>query len=122
MVNVYDKYVQKLVSEGVVTPEYVKELEARQLVILEQGLKNAKKEVFDLKSWQFNMPLDIEKTKKGQGVDLDRLTRVGELITQIPKDFNAHKQIQKIYQLRQKSIQERQGIDYATAEALGNNL
>jgi hypothetical protein len=33
-------------------------------------LKNAKKEVFDMKIWKLNMPIELEKTKKGQGVDL----------------------------------------------------
>jgi len=52
------------------------------------------------------------------GVDLSYLKDIGLSITNLPKESKFHPQIAKIFQARNKSITEGQGIDWGTAEAL----
>ena len=52
------------------------------------------------------------------GVDLDVLKEVGRKITSFPKSFTPHKTIARIMAARRKMIDDGQGIDWATAEAL----
>jgi 2-oxoglutarate dehydrogenase E1 component len=40
---------------------------------------------------------------------------VGVALTHIPKDFNIHPQIKKIYEARKQSIETGEGIDFGTA-------
>lgn len=55
---------------------------------------------------------------KRTGLSKESLQEVGREITSIPKDFNIHPQIKKIYDARRQSIETGEGIDYGTAEAL----
>jgi 2-oxoglutarate dehydrogenase E1 component len=52
------------------------------------------------------------------GVDLELLREVGRKITSFPKSFTPHKTIARIMAARRKMIEDGQGIDWATAEAL----
>ena len=52
------------------------------------------------------------------GVDLDRLTEIGKLITVLPPQGNFHPQIVKIFKARQEAMNSGTGIDWGTAEAL----
>jgi 2-oxoglutarate dehydrogenase E1 component len=52
------------------------------------------------------------------GIDLDMLKEVGRKITSFPKSFSPHKTIARIMATRRKMIEEGNGIDWATAEAL----
>lgn len=53
------------------------------------------------------------------GVEIGKLTEIGHKITRLPEEGGKfHPQIVKIFQARQKSIEEKKGIDWGTAEAL----
>lgn len=52
------------------------------------------------------------------GVHIDRLREVGLKTTEMPPGFKLHKQLERIIGARRKTIEEGQGIDWATAEAL----
>ena len=52
------------------------------------------------------------------GVDLDLLTHIGTAAASYPQGFNVHSNLAKILKLRERSIQEREGIDWATAESM----
>lgn len=52
------------------------------------------------------------------GVSLETLQSVGSVVTNYPKDFNVHKNLQKIIKQRAQYIEEGKNIDWSTAEAL----
>lgn len=53
------------------------------------------------------------------GVDEKTFNRIGKDITHLPSDGGKfHSQIVKIFNAREKSIEEGKGIDWGTAEAL----
>lgn len=53
------------------------------------------------------------------GVPLDVLDKIGSVLAKVPEDFNIHRRLNNmILKAKQKTIDERKGIDWATAEAL----
>ena len=52
------------------------------------------------------------------GINIERLKALGNAINTLPKNFNPHSTINKIYQSRLESIKTGEGVDWATAEAL----
>jgi len=63
--------------------------------------------------------VDAVSPHKGKsGVDRDILTKTGTSISTISDDFNVHRRIKTIYKKRLQTIQEGEGIDWGTAEAL----
>ncbi len=62
---------------------------------------------------------EIGQDKRGvTGVDKKELIAVGKKITEIPKDFNIHKTLVKIFENKKKMFTENQPIDWSTAETL----
>jgi len=51
-------------------------------------------------------------------VKKDKIEKIGELIHRMPKSFNAHPKIRKLFEKRLKSIKDGNEIDWATAESL----
>ena len=62
---------------------------------------------------------DYEDPRRGDtGVDIERLRKIGLKLTKVPKHFKLHRTLQRILDARRKTIEEGQGIDWSTAEAL----
>uniref|UniRef100_A0A803NDP7 2-oxoglutarate dehydrogenase, mitochondrial n=1 Tax=Chenopodium quinoa TaxID=63459 RepID=A0A803NDP7_CHEQI len=59
---------------------------------------------------------DIEEIQKR--VKADILRSVGNAISTLPKNLNAHKVVKKIYEQRLQMVETGQGVDWAFAEAL----
>lgn len=51
-------------------------------------------------------------------MDIEHLRAIGLKISHLPTDKKFHPQVVKIFQQREKSIADGQGIDWGTAEAL----
>ena len=52
------------------------------------------------------------------GVSMDVLEKVGSVLATVPEDFNIHRRLNNmILKAKQKTIDEKKGIDWATAEA-----
>jgi 2-oxoglutarate dehydrogenase E1 component len=61
----------------------------------------------------------VDDARRGQtGVDLAKLKALGEKLSSIPADFNAHKTIQRFMDGRRQMIETGQDLDWAMAEAL----
>jgi 2-oxoglutarate dehydrogenase E1 component len=65
----------------------------------------------------FLSPLQQSRIRQ-TGVDIDLLRDIGIKSCTFPKSLTIHKQLAKIFQARQKTIEQGIGIDWATAEAL----
>uniref|UniRef100_A0A803N5S3 Transketolase-like pyrimidine-binding domain-containing protein n=1 Tax=Chenopodium quinoa TaxID=63459 RepID=A0A803N5S3_CHEQI len=61
-----------------------------------------------------DQPAQIQDT----GVKADILRSVGNAISTLPKNLNAHKVVKKIYEQRLQMVETGQGVDWAFAEAL----
>jgi len=115
-------YGKKLFREGLITSD---ELESRKKEfkdLLSQEFSNAKsykdKMTWFDGVWSRFKP-EIGKDKRGiTGVEKKELISVGKKITDLPKDFNIHKTLTKIFENKRKMFTEGQPIDWATAESL----
>ena len=62
---------------------------------------------------------EIGKDERGiTGVEKKRLVDVGKKITELPKNFNIHKTLIKIFENKRKMFTEDKPIDWSTAESL----
>ena len=61
----------------------------------------------------------LGKDKKGiSGVDSKKLVRIGKKISTIPQNFNIHKTLKRIFELRFETFEKTKKIDWSTAESL----
>ena len=118
-------YAEKLISEGVLTQEAIDKAKGDWRTKLDadyeagQAYKPNKADWLD-GEWSGLKTADREDdTRRGKtGVDVEELKRIGEAITKIPSDFNAHKTIKRFMKNRAKMFETGKGFDWATGEAL----
>ena len=61
----------------------------------------------------------LGKDKRGaSGVKKDKLIEIGKKISSIPKNFNIHKTLKKIFNLRLEIFEKNKSVDWSTAESL----
>jgi 2-oxoglutarate dehydrogenase E1 component len=118
-------YSKKLISEGVVTEGEVEKMRADWRARLEaeleagQGYKANKADWLDGRWAGMKTAVDADDPRRGDtGVALERLREIGRKITAVPDGFQVHRTIQRFLDNRRQAIENGQGIDYATAEAL----
>tara|TARA_Y100000817_G_scaffold310665_1_gene301657 strand:- start:524 stop:3412 length:2889 start_codon:yes stop_codon:yes gene_type:complete len=115
-------YAKKLISEGTVTEEEFNRMKIEFKNLLEQQFKTAKEYKPKLEwyegVWSRFKP-EKGKDKRGvTGVSLDKIKKIGEKITFIPENFNAHPTIKKIFLNKKKMFDTGKNFDWATAEHL----
>ncbi len=115
-------YGEKLIQEGSITEDYLKNSIKEFKELLDDQYKNAKNykpkiEWFE-GTWSRYKP-DRGKDKKGvTGYDIDKLRDISNKINIIPEEFNVHKTISKVLENRKLVVKKENGIDWSTAEAL----
>ncbi len=115
-------YGEKLIQEGSITEDYLKNSIKEFKELLDNQYKNAKDykpkiEWFE-GTWSRYKP-DRGKDKKGiTGYDIDKLRDISNKINTIPVEFNIHKTISKVLENRKLVVRKENGIDWSTAEAL----
>jgi len=121
--SVVEVYSRRLVEEGLLTRAEVDRMQADFRAYLEEELAASDAYRPNRADWLDGKWSGIGHAEEGArrgvtGVDLDLLKEVGRKITSFPKSFTPHKTIARIMATRRKTIDEGQGIDWATAEAL----
>jgi len=121
--SVVEVYSRRLVEEGLLTRAEVDRLQADFRANLEEELAASDAYRPNRADWLDGKWSGIGHAEEGArrgvtGVDLARLQEIGRKITSFPKSFTPHKTITRIMAARRKMIDEGQGIDWATAEAL----
>ncbi len=115
-------YGEKLIQEGSITEDYLRNSIKEFKELLNDQYKNAKDykpkiEWFE-GTWSRYKP-DKGKDKKGiTGYDIDKLKDISNKINIIPVEFNTHKTISKVLENRKLVVKRENGIDWSTAEAL----
>ena len=115
-----DVYADRLIGEGVVTPEYVQEEKDRINGAFEDAFV-ASTEYEDTSMWmesRWTKFKNAYETNTPTGCDEATLKEVGLATTQMPDGFDLHKSLQRIMKVRAQSIEEGVGMDFATAEAM----
>ncbi|MEK7298312.1 MAG: thiamine pyrophosphate-dependent enzyme, partial [Candidatus Margulisiibacteriota bacterium] len=119
-------YLNKLISEGVLTEESAEALTTAFKDKLQKKLDSARKKKAPVavnylkRLWEGlrpSKPSDFEKSIS-TGVKVDQLTKVAKALSKPPKDFKLYAKTQKIFESRRSLFFEQQKVDWAMAELL----
>ena len=115
-------YGKKLGQEGLTSEIDLQNEKINFKKYLEKEYESSKNYKSELKwydgVWSRFKP-DLGKDKRGvSGVDKAKLINIGKKIAEIPREFNVHKTLKKIFDLRMSAIKDGKSIDWSTAESL----
>jgi 2-oxoglutarate dehydrogenase E1 component len=117
-------YAQRLVAEGLITPEEFDKTKAEWRAHLEgefesgQDFRPNKTDWLD-GQWKDFKKADADGPRRGEtGVEIGDLVRIGQKICAVPESFQVHKTVRRFLDNRLNAIESGQGIDWATGEAL----
>jgi 2-oxoglutarate dehydrogenase E1 component len=116
-------YATKLAAEGVLTAEQaegmVQALHGKLDADFEaaKGYKPHKADMLEGAWTGMQLAKGVRRAGK-TAAELDVLKQVGERLTTLPADFNAHRTITRLMDTKRKMFETGEGIDWATAEAL----
>ena len=115
-------YANKLLKEGVIFQEEFNSMKIKFKNLLEEQFKTAKEYKPKLEwyegVWSRYKPEKGKDRRGATGVSLDKIKKIGEKITTIPKEFNTHPTIKKIFENKKKMFLTGKGFDWSTAEQL----
>lgn len=118
-------YADKLVKEGLMTVEDVDKAKAdwRSHLDLEfetgQTYKPNKADWLDGRWAKMKIAKETDEPRRGStGLPMDELKELGQRLTNVPDDFNAHRTIRRFMNNRAKMIETGEGIDWAMGEAM----
>lgn len=117
-------YAEKLISEGVLTPDQVEAITQEDRDQLDQDFEAAnaykpnKADWLDGKWAHLNVAPTVEDRRGKTDLPKKTLKWVGEAITHVPDDFNIHPRLKRVMDARRKMIETGEGFDWATAEAM----
>ncbi|KAI9348329.1 oxoglutarate dehydrogenase, E1 component [Pilaira anomala] len=124
---VAQKYETQLKQEGSLTDADIKDNKKRVWDILEESYTRSKDYKPASSEWQssswpgFKSPKELAEENLPHyptGVSADVLQTVGKAMTTLPHNFNVHRNLKRILQNREKSLDQGKDIDWSTAEAL----
>ena len=115
-------YGNKLIKERTITHDEFGNMKMEFKNLLEEQFKTAKEYKPKLEwyegTWSRFKP-EKGKDKRGvTGVSLDKIKKIGEKLTIIPKDFDIHPKIKKVFENKKKMFLTGMNFDWATAEQL----
>ncbi|HEY0092336.1 MAG TPA: 2-oxoglutarate dehydrogenase E1 component [Flavobacterium sp.] len=124
--NPRDIYAEKLIAEGIIDGNYVKELEDKYKAVLEENLQASRKKdltiitPFMLNEWQgFKQADQAEMLQKVDTTfSKEGLAEIAKIITELPADKNFISKIQKLINDRKTMFFETDKLDWAMAELL----
>tara|TARA_B100000989_G_scaffold297182_2_gene282216 strand:- start:2721 stop:5615 length:2895 start_codon:yes stop_codon:yes gene_type:complete len=115
-------YGKKLSNEGLTFNEKLQKEKINFKEFLEDEYNSSKTYKSELKwfdgAWSRFKP-GLGKDKRGvSGVDKNKLVKIGKKISTIPSNFNVHKTLKRIFELRYQLFEKQNKIDWSTAETL----
>ena len=117
-------YADKLVEEKLISEEESKTVYSDRNEYLETeflagtSYKPNKADWLEGKWAGFQRAPGFEERRGITGVEIEELQFIGEKLTTIPNNIKVHKKLEKIIQNRKLAIQNKDNIDWATAEQL----
>lgn len=124
--NPRDIYADRLIAEGIIDNQYVKQLEEKYKAGLEENLEASRKKdltvitPFMQNEWEgFAQVDDVEMLQKVDTTfSKEKLTDIANVITQLPSDKKFINKIVKLINDRKKMFFETDKLDWAMAELL----
>lgn len=121
--NVFELYAQRLIEEGVLTQDSIKQRVNNFTQNLETAYENSRNKKFEQDQWVMTPASDIvEDQRHGNprdtGVKTSLIKDLNQKINIIPSEVKLHAQVKKVYEARHHAIETGQHIDWATAETL----
>ncbi len=124
--NPRDIYAEKLIREGIIDENYVKELEAEYKASLEEDLEDSRKEdktkitPFMADEWSgFQNAREWEMMEAvDTGCDQALLEKVAKTITELPEGKKFLRKVEKLVKDRKKMFFETETLDWAMGELL----
>ena len=119
-------YGKRLIAEGVVDQKWIDETTASFVRHLETEFDAGASYLPNKADWFSGRweglgvpgePVDARRNVN-TAIPEDQYARLSQLLTTVPESFNAHKTLGRILEAKKKALDEGQGIDWATAEAL----
>lgn len=118
-------YADKLIKEGLLTPEEVEKAKADWRAHLDrefdlgQTYKPNKADWLDGRWSKMKVAKELDEPRRGStGLSDEELKDLGKKISEIPENFNAHRTIRRFMNNRAKMIESGEGVDWAMGEAL----
>ncbi len=124
--NPRDIYAQKLIAEGIITPQAVQELENEYKGILDQKLEDSRKvETTIITPFMQNEWDGFIRVKEAEmlwpvetSFPLEKLTQIAAKITQLPKDKKFLRKASRLIEDRHKMFFEKGQLDWGMGELL----
>jgi 2-oxoglutarate dehydrogenase E1 component len=117
-------YANRLIEEGVVTPNEVEQGVAAWMETLERGFEAGATYTAGKADWLEGAWSGLERlrgydARRGHTeVEIETLQEVGRALARVPEGFHLNRKIGRILKAKQKMFDSGEGIDWSTAEAL----
>jgi len=125
--HIYKSYSKNLLEKGFVTQEFINQMEKSFSDELNQAYEEAQKYVNEDYDGIISSSTDLEKAEVEEFKSeiklpsIESLKQLAEKISSIPKDFNAHPKIVKLFEERRQNLineEDKNIVDWASAELL----
>ena len=117
-------YADKLIKEKKITEEQAKRVYDNRNQFLEEEFQAGSNYLPNKADWLEGKWTGLKKApgleeRRGiTGVTIDKIKKIGEILTSFPRDFEIHKKLQRVLDNRKKAIKDGTNIDWSTAEQL----
>jgi len=117
-------YADKLIKEKKITEEHAKRVYDNRNQFLEEEFKAGSNYLPNKADWLEGKWTGLKKApgleeRRGiTGVTIDKIKKIGEILTSVPRDFEIHKKLQRVLDNRKKALKDGTNIDWSTAEQL----
>jgi 2-oxoglutarate dehydrogenase E1 component len=119
------KYAERLLAEGSITPEAVKDIVDTYNQTLEDAYKGAQAYKVNKADWLEGhwsglgqAAAEDEQAEEATAAPLEQLREVGEALSRPPENFDLNPKILRQLEAKRAMIETGEGIDWATGEAL----
>ena len=117
-------YADKLIKEKKITEEQAKRVYDNRNQFLEEEFQAGSNYLPNKADWLEGKWTGLKKApgleeRRGiTGVTIDKIKKIGEILTSFPRDFEIHKKLQRVLDNRKKALKDGTNIDWSTAEQL----
>ena len=117
-------YADKLIKEKKITEEQAKKVYDNRNQFLEEEFQAGSNYLPNKADWLEGKWTGLKKApgleeRRGiTGVTIDKIKKIGEILTSVPRDFEIHKKLQRVLDNRKKALKDGTNIDWSTAEQL----
>ena len=114
------RYSADLIAEGSFTEAEIADKQKMVMGTFEEAFQNADDYSCKTTDWLVNKFSYISTPSLARitGIEEETYDKVGKALVTLPESFNIHSQLKRILKNKQKTIEEGQNLDWATAEGL----